>query len=96
MLQAIKELLINWNTTHSERVKLQHAYLAACIFGLVAAGLVGLLNYDASRTILRVCFAGLGIFVVNAIAWALLNSLVLTRFTVRRSMPAPRKNNAKS
>jgi hypothetical protein len=89
MIQAVKDLLSQWNGAHNERAKLQHAYLAASVIGIVVAGLVGLLNYDASRAILRVCFAGLGIFVVNGIGWALLSGLVLNHFPVRR--PAGRK-----
>lgn len=79
MIQTIKGLIIDWNATYGERAKLQHAYLVVCIVGIVLAGLVGLLNYDASRAILRVCFAGLGIVVINAIAWALLFSFVINK-----------------
>jgi len=88
--------MTQWNATHSERAKLQHAYLVVSVLGIVVAGLVGLLNYDASRAMLRICFAGLGIFVVNGIGWALLSGLVLNRFTPPVLVPerrpaAPRK-----
>jgi len=83
VLQAIKDMLGEWNGRHNERAKLQHAYIVVCILGIVVAGLVGLLNYDASRTILRLCFAGLGIVVANAVAWALLSGMVLNRFPAR-------------
>ena len=85
MFQALKDMMIEWNSSYNERAKLQHAYVVVCIIGIVIAGLVGLLNYDASRTVLRRCFAGLGIVVVNAIAWALLSGMVLNRFPARRS-----------
>jgi hypothetical protein len=85
MIQTIKVMLSEWNANYSERVKLQHAYLAISLAGIVLAGLVGLLNYDASRAILRFCFAGLGIFVVNGIVWALLFALVLNHFPTRRT-----------
>jgi hypothetical protein len=85
VIQSIKEMLSDWNATHSERVKLQHAYLALSIFGIVIAGLVGLLNYDASRAILRVCFVGIGIFVVNGILWALLFSMVVNKLPASRA-----------
>jgi undecaprenyl pyrophosphate phosphatase UppP len=84
MLEAIKDMLIQWNNTHNERAKLQHAYIILIIIGIILAGLVGLLNYDASRTILRICFAGVGVVVANAIIWALLSSMVLSRLSVRR------------
>jgi len=79
MLNTLKEMLADWNTRYNERAKLQHAYLLAAVFGIVLAGLVGLLNYDASRAILRICFFGLGIVVANAIAWALLFGFVINR-----------------
>lgn len=85
MFQAIKEMLSEWNATYNERAKLQHAYIVASVFGIVLAGLVGLLNYDASRTILRICFMGLGVVVANAVAWALLSGMVLNRFPARRT-----------
>jgi hypothetical protein len=82
VIQAIKDILRNWNAAHSERAKLQHIYLAVGILGIILAGLVGLIDYDASRAILRLCFVALGIFLVNAIVWALLFSLVITRLPV--------------
>ena len=85
MFQAIKEMLGEWNATYNERAKLQHAYIVASVFGIVLAGLVGLLNYDASLTILRICFMGLGVVVANAVAWALLSGMILSRFPARRN-----------
>lgn len=85
MYQAIKDMLVDWNATYSERAKLQHAYLLFSVAGIVLAGLVALLNYDASRAILRICFAGLGIFLVNAIGWALLFALVTNKLPARRA-----------
>lgn len=79
MIQSLKDMLGDWNSRYNERAKLQHAYIVACVAGIIVAGLVGLLNYDASRAILRVCFAGLGIVVINAIAWALLFSFVTNK-----------------
>jgi hypothetical protein len=85
VIQTFKDMLSDWNATHGERAKLQHAYLAVSLLGIVLAGLVGLLDYDASRAILRVCFAGIVIFAVNAIAWALLFSLVVNKLPGKRS-----------
>ncbi|HEU4914314.1 MAG TPA: hypothetical protein VFT16_02810 [Candidatus Saccharimonadales bacterium] len=79
VLQTIKDMLAEWNATHTERTKMQHAYLAVSLAGIVVAGLVGLLDYDASRAILRVCFGGLAIFGINAVVWALVFSLVCNK-----------------
>jgi hypothetical protein len=83
MIQTIRGLLADWNTTYSERAKLQHTYVVVGLVGIIIAGLVGLLDYDASRAILRVCFAGLAIFGINAIVWALLFSLVVNKLPKR-------------
>lgn len=93
MVQTLKTMLGEWNATRSERTKLQHAYLAVSLVGIIIAGLVGLLDYDASRAILRVCFAGLAIFGINAIVWALLFSLVVNKVPATPPTPpaAPRK-----
>lgn len=84
MFHAIKDMMIEWNSTYNERAKLQHAYIIVSLLGIIIAGLVGLLNYDASRTILRLCFAGLGIVVANAVAWALVSGMILNRFPAKR------------
>ena len=91
MITALKDMLTEWNARYDERAKLQHAYIVISIVGIVVAGLVGLLNYDASRTILRVCFMGLGVFLVNAITWALLFSLVVNKLPARRQTTNGRK-----
>lgn len=89
MIQTIKDLLTDWNLKHGERAKLQHAYVALALAGFVVAGLVGLLNYDASRAILRLSFYGLAIFGVNAVLWALLFGFVINKLPARR--PTSRK-----
>ncbi|HSE60997.1 MAG TPA: hypothetical protein VLA88_01740 [Candidatus Saccharimonadales bacterium] len=78
-MQAIKEMLINWNITRGEREKLQHTYIAVALVGLVIAGLVGLLNDNLSSMIVQVCLIALGVFLCNVVVWALLYSLVITR-----------------
>ncbi|HUS25967.1 MAG TPA: hypothetical protein VMY99_01300 [Nevskiaceae bacterium] len=85
MIQTIKDLLADWNANYNERAKLQHAYLFVSIVGIIAAGLVGLLDYDASRAMLRLCFAGLAIFGINVIAWALLFSLAVNKLPAKRT-----------
>jgi undecaprenyl pyrophosphate phosphatase UppP len=84
VIEAIKDMLSKWNATYNERSKLQHTYILLIILGVILAGLVGLLNYDASRTILRITFAGAGIVVANAVVWALLSSMALSRFSTRK------------
>lgn len=89
MIQNIRDLLTDWNLKHDERTKMQHAYIALGLIGFVVAGLVGLLNYDASRAILRLSFFALAICGINAILWALLFSFVINKMPARR--PPTRK-----
>lgn len=79
MIQSFKEMLAQWNTDHSERVKLQHAYVAAAIIGILVAGLVGLLNRDISQIIVGVSLISLGVALANVLVWALLYSLVIIK-----------------
>jgi hypothetical protein len=94
VVHSLKDMLSNWNATHGERAKLQHIYVAVGVIGIVIAGLVALIDYEASRFILRFCYIALGIFLVNAIVWALLFSLVLIKLppaapvAVRKKTPA--------
>jgi hypothetical protein len=82
-MPTVQNMLREWNARYSERAKLQHVYVIAGLLGIVLAGLVGLIDYDTSRALLRFCFGALGIFLVNAIVWALLFSLVISK------LPAP-------
>ena len=71
--------LNKWYQETDSRVKLQHAYMALAIIGIIVAGLVGLVRYEVGQTLVTISFICLGVFIVNAIAWALLNGLVLMR-----------------
>lgn len=90
MIQSLKELLAAWNTTHGERVKLQHAYLVIAAATVVVAGLVGLIDDSAGQLLVNVALIALGVFVANIVAWALLNSLVVMKLPGRKT-PASRK-----
>ena len=87
MIQSVREMLIQWNAEHSERVKLQHAYLVAAIVGIIIAGLVGLLNREVSQIIVGVSLISLGL--ANVLVWALLYSLVIVKLPAKPR--APRK-----
>lgn len=79
MFKTIAESLKTWNKEHDSRTKLQHAYVAAAVFMLVLAGLTSLINYSLGQNILVVALASAALFVVNAIAWALLQSFVIAK-----------------
>ncbi len=88
MTQGIRELLVEWNKTHDGRDKLQYAYGVAALAMLLVAGLIGLVNYNLGQSLLFVAIALGLVFVANAVVWALLDSLILSRL---KASKAPRK-----
>ena len=99
MYTSVKNMLIKWNDTHSERDKLQHAYLALASALIITAGLIGLINYDLGQQMTAVALMALVVFFVNLVFWTLLQGLVLMRLDKEsQSMKAvrpPKKSNSK-
>ena len=81
MYQEIIEMLKNWNKTHDRQARLQHAYFASAVLVLMIAGLVGLINYSLGQSLLFVAVSLFIIFIANTIAWALLESIVLSKIS---------------
>ena len=95
MYASIKASLIHWNDTTTDREKLQHAYIATAIVLLVVAGIAGLLNQPLGQKILTGAIATAGILLVNAVAWALLQSFVLLRVTPKEKPAQPSKKSSR-
>ena len=91
MLESVKESLVTWNAKNGERAKLQHAYIIVAVVLLFVAGIVGLVNRDLGQNILVVCIICAGLFLVNAVAWSLLQSALLSRLPARRTNTNGRK-----
>lgn len=81
MFTTISSSLREWNESTDARQKLQHAYLVATCVLVLGAGIIGLINYDLGQKILLGAFICVVVFLVNAIAWALLQSFVLLRLS---------------
>ncbi len=79
MIEVIKKALNEWSTTTDGREKLQHTYVFAALSLVLAAGIVGLVNYDLGQKILLVAILAVAMFFVNSVAWALLQSFVLLK-----------------
>lgn len=79
MYELINTSLKEWKTTTDSRTKLQHTYIVSAAALLFAAGIIGLINYDLGQQLLFVAILAGAMFVINAIAWALLQSFVLLR-----------------
>lgn len=96
MYKLFIKSLIEWNETSSDRVKLQHAYVASAVLIVLLAGLVGLVNYDLGQQMTTVALLALGVFIVNLIAWTLLQGIVLMRLSAastKKSGIKPTKNS---
>lgn len=81
MFTTIMKSLESWNASTNARQKLQHAYLVAAVVCVLAAGLIGLINYELGQKILLAAFICTAAFLINAVAWALLQSFVLLRLS---------------
>ena len=77
MIDVIQQVLATWNSRTNDKQKLQQTYVGGAISLLFAAGLVSLLNYQAGQSMLLIALVAFGIFVVNGVVWALLQSFLL-------------------
>lgn len=92
MYKLVQESLIEWNENNTDRVKLQHAYVAFAILMVVLAGLIGLVNYDLGQQMTALALFSLGLFLVNLIAWTLFQGIVLMRLSsMKKSAKKPTK-----
>jgi hypothetical protein len=85
MFESLKETLAKWNAGTDARVKLQHVYMTVAVGLVFLAGLVGLINHAMGQNILVVAIISAGVFLANAVVWALLQSAVLARIPRRTS-----------
>lgn len=83
MYQSLISSLSSWNQETTDRQKLQHTYVGVAVLLLVTAGVIGLLNQPLGQQILAVAIAAAAIFLINAVAWALVQSFVLFRLNER-------------
>jgi len=68
-----------WRNDTSDRVKLQHVYFVIAIASVLIAGLVGLVSYDTGQQLVAIGLVSLGLFLVNAVVWTLVDGLLLAR-----------------
>lgn len=85
MHQQLLTYLQQWSKMTNERAKLQHAYVVGGVALLVIAGLVGLVNYNLGQTLMTIALAAIALFLINAVAWALLTAFVLLPLEQRRT-----------
>ena len=84
-MELLHTLITDWNKGTNERTKLQNAYVALIIAGIVVAGIVTLVNPFLGHDIIVIIgFLALAA-VANAIIWALLKTFVVDKFKPKRS-----------
>ncbi len=79
------ESLRQWSKNNNDRSKLQHAYFVCALAVLVLAGLASLVNAQLGQNLLLVSTGFAVLFFANAVAWALLDSFVITKISRIRS-----------
>ena len=72
-----------WNKNNDRHTKLQHIYLVAAFVIVILAGLIGLLNFNFGQKLITLAAVLLGVFIFNAIAWALADSFIISHLTKR-------------
>lgn len=83
MYSVFTEATRQWNKSNDRHTKMQHLYVIAALTILVFAGLISLLNYGLGQTLVSIAAALIGIFIVNAIAWALADSFIFSNLSKR-------------
>lgn len=91
MTESLNAFLSKWKTNSSDRAKLQHTYLTAAVALVLAAGIIGLVNYGIGQQLLAVAVVCAGVFLANAVVWSLLQSAVLLRLGSSRKTTARKK-----
>jgi cell division protein FtsW (lipid II flippase) len=83
MLETISNYLQKWNTTKTEREKLQGVYFVLGSGIVLLSGLMTFINASLGYSLVTIGLIFLAAFVMNGVAWHLLSSIFLSRFTTR-------------
>lgn len=81
MFEVIRSYFISWNAATSERQKLQHAYITLTVIGVLAAGLISLVNPKLGHRVVVAALFAFAIFLANAFVWNFLQSSFVSRIS---------------
>lgn len=84
MFNALYNALLEWNRNATEREKLQHVLILVTLLAVLIAGVISLIEPQSGQDFLIIPFASGLIFLVNAIVWNLLDSVILARLSGKR------------
>lgn len=76
-MKSFRAILSEWNTTYSDRSKLQHAYAVLAVASLLVAGVIGLINHGLGQSLLFLAIVLTLVFIGNGIIWAVINTFIL-------------------
>lgn len=88
--ESLRNQLIDWNQSTTDRQKLQLIYLLAIVVSFFAAAIASLANHGLGMTILKVTVVSIVVFSVNAVIWAMLHTFVLDKL-VEKTRPSTRR-----
>lgn len=91
MFDSFRSSLVSWNAATTDRQKLQQTYLVATAVTVLTAGIFALINYDLGHDILRVAGVLAGVYLINTVAWSLVQTGILTRITTPVTSKTRRK-----
>ena len=86
MVELFKNILFYWNDEKNQRSKLQQAYFAVVILLAVVAGVITLFSPAIGQHVMIVAAGFAAVYIVNAIAWTLLEGVIIRKIsTLRRT-----------
>ena len=81
----MKDIFEQWKHRYSDIAKLQSIYAVTIVVSVFLAGLIALLNFNASGAILELIRTVITVFVVNLLVWALAKPYVSSKGLASRS-----------
>jgi multisubunit Na+/H+ antiporter MnhG subunit len=83
MFEKFEEYVQKWNTTKTEREKLQGIYLTLGSLIVVVAGLMTFINATIGYNLVTIGLVFLAAFILNGVSWHLLSSIFLSKIPSR-------------
>ena len=83
MFESMQEYIRKWNTTKTEREKLQGIFFALGSTIVLLAGLMTFINAEVGYNMVTVGLVLLAVFIINGVSWHLLSSVILSKLNTR-------------
>lgn len=83
MFEVMKATLNKWNTTKTERQKLQHVYIVLALVVVLLAGIISLFNANLGHQVVLFALGSIVVFSANAVIWNLLKSSLIEKLPSR-------------